>query len=130
MTLITTGAVMVHYLHHVPGRLRVRSTTIKRDERMARRVYETLSALQGVNNVEVSTVTGSIKITYDLHYIDHEDLLDHLRGHNIVQPGGGAAQTQTDMISESGRIATRLVGGFVLEKIIERSALALIGAIA
>jgi len=121
---------VVHYLHHVPGRLRVRSTAIKRDVIMADRVSETLSALQGVNAVEVSTVTGSIKITYDLRHISHEDLLDHLRGHNIVQPEGGAPQARTDVISESGRIATRLVGGFVLEKIIERSALALIGAIA
>ncbi len=121
---------MVHYLHHVPGRLRVRSAAIKRDESMAGRVCETLSALQGVNSVEVSTVTGSIKITYDMRLICHDGLLDHLRGHNIVTPEGGVPQAQTDVISETGRIATRLVGGFVLEKIIERSALALIGAIA
>lgn len=121
---------MVHYLHHVPGRLRVRSAAVKRDERMASRVCESLSALPGVDMVEVSTVTGSIKITYDLRHIGYEDLLDHLRGHDIVQSEGAAPQVQTDMISESGRIVARLAGGFVLEKIIERSALALIGAIA
>lgn len=121
---------MVHYLHHVPGRLRVRSSAIKRNEFMAGRICETLAVLQGVNTVEASTVTGSITITYDLCHIGHEDLLDHLRGYNIFQPEGGAPRAQTDIISEAGRIATRVVGGFVLEKVIERSALALIGAIA
>lgn len=121
---------MVHYLHHVPGRLRVRSAVIKRDETMARRLYETLSTLHGVSSVEVSTITGSVKITYDTRHIGHDDLLEHLSGHSIVQPEGGAPQVGTVQISDSGRFVSQMIGGFVLEKIIERSALALIGAIA
>ena len=54
------------YFHHVPGRLRVRTTSVKRNASAAASVRARLSAASGVTSSEVSTVTGSILVHYDV----------------------------------------------------------------
>ena len=53
------------YFHHVPGRLRVRTTAVKGNATAAASVRALLSAANGVTSSEVSTVTGSILVNYD-----------------------------------------------------------------
>jgi hypothetical protein len=54
------------YYHHVSGRLRVRTTSVKRNASAAASVSALLSAARGVTSSEVNTVTGSILVNYDI----------------------------------------------------------------
>jgi hypothetical protein len=54
------------YFHHVPGRLRVRTASVKHNPSAAASVRVRLSAASGVTSSEVSTVTGSILVHYDV----------------------------------------------------------------
>lgn len=56
---------MAQYMHHVPGRLRIKSPVLKRNEQEAKAVQELLLDQQGVLRSEVNPVTGSILVLYD-----------------------------------------------------------------
>ena len=56
---------MSYYLHHVPGRLRVRTPFIKGNEKRASEVQTLLGSIHGIRSTSVNTVTGSVVIHYD-----------------------------------------------------------------
>ncbi|MEJ2061092.1 MAG: hypothetical protein P8Y64_11515 [Gammaproteobacteria bacterium] len=125
---------MTHYVHHVPGRLRVRTPVLKRNPELARQTCERLQARPGVEDVQASTVTGSLVIAYDRELTDRDAILEVLRTNGLViaeariaERAGkkGAATTVTRI----GGVAGKAVLGMVVEKAVERSAAALIAAI-
>jgi len=123
---------MTHHFHHVPGRLRVKSSLLRGNASDAQRVCERMRQLRGVTAVEVSTITGSVIVRYDAVAVTGEALLKELHtlgitSDAIVQhpgqvagPGNGSAAAE--------RIAQQLANRIV-ETLIERSAVALIGAL-
>ncbi len=130
---------MIHHLHHVPGRLRLRVPAIKRNEHHARAVGSLLRETEGVLRHEVSSVTGSVVVHYVPGRLDPQRLIDRLRelappvapataGTALVpwqpalrQPGVG----EHGLAQRIGKaLATSLT-----EKLIERSAMALVAAL-
>lgn len=69
---------MSYYLHNVPGRLRVKTPRVKGNEARAEEVRRMLLTFEGVGDVCVNTVTGSILVKYDADRIDHRELLEAL----------------------------------------------------
>jgi copper chaperone CopZ len=65
---------MSYYLHHVPGRLRVRSPLIKGNEQRASHVQRLLRLIHGIQSTSVNTVTGSVVIHYDRRVVDPETI--------------------------------------------------------
>ena len=63
---------MVRHLHHVPGRLRVRLASLKRNAPEAAPLHAELLSIQGVNSVSVSSITGSVIIQYNPNCFDPE----------------------------------------------------------
>ncbi len=51
---------MSYYVHHVPGRLRVKSPLIKNNETVAAAVKQLLRGVNGVDSVDVNLTTGSL----------------------------------------------------------------------
>jgi copper chaperone CopZ len=70
---------MMSYTHHVPGRIRVRSAIVKRDAGRAAALQRWLEAVEGVQRVEISLVTGSVLIRYQTSITDGEALIAELR---------------------------------------------------
>lgn len=56
---------MSHYVHHVPGRLRVRSKALRCDSTKVRALAQELRELSGVYEVGHNNCNGSLTITYD-----------------------------------------------------------------
>jgi hypothetical protein len=56
---------MAYYLHHVPGRLRVKTPFIKGSEERALEVQNFLQRLGGIESISANTVTGSLTIYYN-----------------------------------------------------------------
>lgn len=116
---------MTSYIHHTPGRLRVRSALIKRDAAAAERVRQVLISHPGVSAVDASPVTGSITIRYVPDQVEHRHLLSVLEGHGHLGP---AAAAPAGPAALGERIGAK-VGSMLLEKLVERSATALIAAL-
>lgn len=131
---------MSHYVHHLPGRLRVKTSIIKRNEKEAARLRDLLTRLDGVRAHEVNLVTGSILITYDTDATDVQTILTFLKNHGYIE-GITVLDRHSDLVSKvsskvgskmgssMGKAFSEAVFGFVVEKALERSAVALIGAI-
>ena len=49
----------------LPGRLRIRLKELRWQDQLAAQCTQALGSLPGINQVEVSTVTGSILVHYD-----------------------------------------------------------------
>lgn len=126
---------MTSYIHHVPGRLRVRDARIKRNPEAVAAVESLVSALEGVLAVSASQVTGSVVITYDRDITCPHALLDELKrrgccNHASALPQPEApTQAVSRALSGAGNAMGKAVFGVMVEKLVERSAVALIGAL-
>lgn len=118
------------YVHHVSGRLRLRLPQLKGHSGRAREAEKVMSQISGVTSADVNIVTGSLLMRYDPTGIDRDTLLNavHLTakrlGLNEVPELRGERRTGVAISS----LADRAVS-IMLEKLIERSAVALVGAL-
>jgi copper chaperone CopZ len=121
---------MGNYIHHVPGRIRVRVPSVKRNEKEAQAVQGLLEGIEGVSVVSVSTVTSSVTINYDARMVSSTAIMETLRHQNYFnwetattdsKPSPGAA-------AKAGEIFGKTIFGVIMEKAIEQSATALIAA--
>lgn len=127
---------MTHYVHHVPGRIRVRTPALKRNTVRAERVKAGLEATAGVLECDVNVLTGSVTIRYDRDVITSEEITQALSRSGAITMNAPALRNAAknnmssgaQMYKASGTVGKFIVG-FAVEKIVERSALALVGAI-
>lgn len=122
---------MAHYIHHVPGRMRVQTPLLKRDENRARAAEQFLQSIDGITTVRISVLTGSITLNYQKDVIDGETILRALevRGYYRPESVRHADGQLHDLASRAGNAAGKMLFGFVVEKAVERSALMLVGAL-
>lgn len=126
---------MTHYIHHVPGRLRVRNARLKRNSEAVAAARSTIGAIDGVLAVSISEVTGSIVVTYDRDVTCPHNLLDELKRHGCCNhastlPAKSAPKQALSLaVSNAGSTVGKAVFGVMVEKLVERSAVALIGAL-
>jgi Heavy metal associated domain 2 len=69
---------MEYYVHHVPGRLRVRLPEIRNDAQKAAQVKSLLD-IYGVDDLKVNHLTGSVVVTFDPELATAEQLLGLLK---------------------------------------------------
>jgi copper chaperone CopZ len=122
---------MGHYIHHVPGRLRIRTPLLKRDENQAQVAEQYLQLIEGVTAVRANALTGSIVVNYQKDVVSADAILAALERRGYYQPGVAqhADHQVHDFAARAGDVVGKAVFGFVVEKAVERSALVLIGAL-
>jgi hypothetical protein len=76
--------LMVAYLHHVPGRLRLKIASLKGDPDAAAAAQRDLSAVPGIITATANPVTGSLTIHYCEREIDADRLWGILRHLGLV----------------------------------------------
>ncbi|AHF03273.1 hypothetical protein MARPU_04770 [Marichromatium purpuratum 984] len=116
---------MSHYIHHVPGRLRIRSAALRCRSLLDGEARRELQALEGVTEVRFNPRAASLTLLYDPARIGRAQLFEALERHGCVE-----------VESRSGKLATRagtlfgkaLVGAFV-NKAVERSAYKLVSVL-
>jgi hypothetical protein len=119
-------------LHHVPGRLRVRSPRVKRNAALAEAARRELGQVAGVTGVRVNEVTGSITLTYEPGTLGKQDLLERLHGRGwigaelLVEPAApGIAGRLLDVsAARAGQVLAKATLGLLIEKAIERAVIA------
>lgn len=70
---------MNEYLHHVPGRMRIRSRLFLNESPERSRAIRKLRAILGVRSLRLNEKAGSVTLYYDAGEISGEALLDALR---------------------------------------------------
>jgi hypothetical protein len=118
---------MAHYIHHVPGRLRVNTPVLKKNGPRARQLKSYLEGMNGVLQAETSIVTGSVVIRYDRCLVSSTSILNSLHDLGYIQNTGtlsGPAQ---------GAPVTQKVADIFVQKLVEtaleRSAVTLVAAL-
>lgn len=123
---------MSHYVHHVPGRLRVKTPALKRQEHRALEIKSYLQSIDGVVDVDVSTVTGSAVIKYDAARVSSVVLLNSVRDLGLVHHDHVQSHAQVARVSTGSALSNNVANTFLnklVETAIEKSAIALIAAV-
>ena len=122
------------YIHHVPGRLRVRSSAVRRNEVGALRAAAWLRSLPGVSSADANPLTGSLTLRYDPALTGSGTLLEALQeagyvSRHVTAPATLPARPARRSTSDLGGRLARGVAAYALEKALEHSVLALVGAL-
>jgi hypothetical protein len=120
---------MHHYMHHLPGRLRIKSASLKRNDHHARRVSDYISGIDGVLRAEVNVVTGSLLIHYDIAVVRGEMLLNSLKHLGCLHPHTDVSRPATKNVHPLVQRVSDKVVEKAVETLIERSALAIVAVI-
>jgi Heavy metal associated domain 2 len=97
---------MAPYLHHVPGRLRLRTRSLKNDEAKAAEIRALFAQLPGIKAVELNLVTGSMLVRYDTAGITSAKILGFLVANSVI----------TSIPEVRPRLAPRLLAGSMAER--------------
>jgi copper chaperone CopZ len=116
---------MSQYIHHVPGRIRVRSKAFRCAAEKARRVEAKLHAIAGVRQVRVNPHAGSVIIHYDTAVLSRVDLLALMEQSGCLAASGRNGQ----VAGKVGEMFGKALVVAVMEKAVQQSARSLIGAL-
>jgi hypothetical protein len=125
---------MQDYSHHLPGRLRLRFTQLKSRPAHAAQLTAALGRIDGVVSIDANVVTGGLLIIYDVARADANGLWEALRDVLATHGLSGTAERPLTQANRSAaaavteRLADKVVGALV-EKLVERSALALVATL-
>jgi cation transport ATPase len=122
---------MDYYFHHIPGRLRVKSPLLKKNQHLISQVERLLNSIHGVTSITANLVTGSVVIQYDPQQTSSDDIL-----HTLTRAGyfdRSRAVTHDDLIhhafSKTGKAIASVLFGAVIQDQLEGSPLSVIAAL-
>jgi hypothetical protein len=113
---------MSHYIHHVPGRLRVRASTFRCSPARVQTAIRAIEALDGVSSVTFNARAGSITVHYDPRRRGQHELLAAMEEAGCLQ---GARQPST----AGGTDVAELFGKAIFGALVQRTAQSLVAAI-
>lgn len=122
---------MSNYVHHIPGRVRIRVNEIKRNEARALSLKRMIEDAEGVRSVEVNSLTGSVLIRYDTASTDSNSLLRRLgvRHEPAAAPSYVPATPALPLQRALGKAVAKAVISYAAEKAVERSVMTLLAAV-
>jgi copper chaperone CopZ len=132
---------MIDYMHELPGRVRVRCPLLRKNVEKTTAIKHGLESICGVKSVTVNPSTGSFTVFYEQERTSPAEVLAILEQHGLRKDAMPAvepvfAHTRPPMAIVRGRALSsptpkiaRVVAGYVIEKAIERSLLALAAAV-
>lgn len=107
----TEGEVGLSYVHHVPGRLRVRTSILKKNTHRADEVKNLLLRMPGISCAEVNELTGSVTVQYDASRASLPPLLEALRQQGCLSSDAATALTAPRPHSAQLHAPTRFLDG-------------------
>jgi hypothetical protein len=130
---------MSHYLHHVPGRLRLKARSFKNSEGKAAEIRALCTQLPGIEAIELNTLTGSLLVRYDKASVNAAQILGLLFANGVITSipearpradsklfGGPVRERTTDSMAEA---VAEFIANLVVEKVVPRAARVLVSAV-
>lgn len=119
---------MSHYIHHIPGRLRIKTPLVKRNYNLAQEVQELLNPIKGVQSVLINSVTGSILIEYSAEMVAPGAIQNLLKKAGYLDLSKTVTQDQyiQAKVSKTAKILWSAVSGAFVETALQGSSLSLL----
>jgi copper chaperone CopZ len=110
---------MKYYIHELPGRLRIKIPTIKKNSALAAQVNDFLYDLNGVTDVNINALTGSIVVNFEPDTVNTETILAILaeKGHINIKDLLTSRNEQPDVYQMVGTAASRALIGFAIDRV-------------
>jgi hypothetical protein len=131
---------MSHYLHHVPGRLRLKARSLKNSEDKAAEIRALCAQLPGIQAIELNTLTGSLLVRYDKASVNSVQILGLLFANSVItsipearprvaskSSAGPLRESTADSVAEA---IANFLANLVVDRVLPRAATALISAVA
>jgi hypothetical protein len=119
------------YLHHVPGRIRIKTPFLKGSAAKALEIEKKLESVYGVRSAHANALTGSLLIRYEQSVITAKEILNGASREGYFDPAA-ALNFQNYMevrLSKTGEAIGRAILSMAIGKGLEGSPLALLSAI-
>lgn len=122
---------MSYYLHALPGRLRIKIPSLRRNLHQAQELVRLLNGLSGVESAAANTVTGSITVRYDPTIIGSSSILTFLAKENHIdlEKAVSTEKHVDTAVANVGRAVSKAVLGFALDRALQGSPLAILTAL-
>jgi hypothetical protein len=122
---------MTDYMHHVPGRLRVRSRALRCTSPERNTTLRELRRLRGVRSLRLNPKAGSVTVFYDTGETDAQQILDFIDASCLrtrpavpVRASSSGEQNGAPLFGDIGRMAL----GVLVNKGVSYSLSSLLGA--
>ena len=122
---------MSHYIHHVPGRLRIRSQLLKNNHQMLEDVRKCFRGAPGIEHIKVSPVTGSALIRYNPDEIESDQILSILHDCEYVDVHQAKSLDEklTSSVSKAGNFVGKACLNLFVDQALQGSRLALLSVL-
>ena len=123
---------MSHYIHTVPGRIRIKNQIFKYNPQKCETAKETLESLPGVQEIKTNPSTGSVIIRYDGSTIDSDRLLSALEEKRLIQADSRPSSKDTsveNLVADTGVKVGKAIIGWAVGKALEANGLSLLAAL-
>lgn len=119
---------MSYYIHNVPGRLRIKTPLIKKNQSIAEDVQNLLRPLIGISSTSVNLITGSIVINYDHKIITSKEIVNTLNyaGYFDLSKAITNDEYIKTAAASMGQVVVKTLFGTFIESALEGSALSFI----
>jgi hypothetical protein len=116
---------MDYYVHHVPGRLRVKLPILKSRPEREHQIVQLFDDVEGIELVSANPLTGSLVIHYDAERIHSEDMLEILKdnGHLDDARIKKSQNLEHGAFSKTGQAVGKALFGWAVGKALENSGL-------
>jgi hypothetical protein len=131
---------MSHYVHSIPGRLRVRSAAFRNHPQNAKAARSLLGDLEGVRSVDANLITGSLLIRYDEKIVTAARVLGALLAEGwieylpLLKPAPPAVAPKVAgrwrrVVNSLSEAAPDMIADLIADKLAQRAAVALVRAV-
>ena len=109
---------MSYYIHHVTGRLRIKTPAIKRNNEAGNAIRKMLGSMSGIVTIFINLTTGSILIHYDPNILNYKAIISLLEKQGFFDITRAAEQGGHSQIfsSKAGRIAGEVAFSILLDR--------------
>ena len=110
---------MSHYVHHIPGRLRIKNPMFKKNPTLLEEARLCFEGADGITGISTNELTGSMVVTYDKEIVSSDHLFNVFRECEYVDEN--KAVTLDSKMKESFTQAGRLMGKACLSMVVDRA---------
>lgn len=122
---------MQHYIHHVPGRLRIKNPLFKSSPRLLEEVQSCFGQTEGVERMETNALTGSVVLYYDPEVLAPERLMQALEDCEYldVTKAVGLDHRMTSSLAKAGQYVGKVGLSLFMDRALAGSSLSFITAL-
>jgi hypothetical protein len=121
---------MRYYVHHTPGRLRIKIPHVKHRPYRARSVQDLLEGHGGLERVDVNAATGSVVIHYNPETISYDQIVNLLKYNDLFDESRVMSEQEYHIRAgaKAGKALGKAAFGWAMSRVLEANGLSFLAA--